>query len=888
MKSKIIKDYLDPDLPIKNQLFRVITNVTLLTLALITFISILMRESMADIMTLACAFFVFLAISYFSIKKDKITFGANLIALIIIFVVLPMSFFTGGGVKGGTPIWFVFCFVYICLVVSGKTKVVMIAAATVVVVLSYALSYFVPELVTKHSEHITYFDSLASVLLVSITVSILVSFQAYLYGRQYEITKKQKKEIEELVQAQNHFFSSMSHEIRTPVNSIIGLDEMILREENLPDEVVEDAMGISSSGKMLLTLINDILDMSKIEAGNMEIVSSEYYVGEMLSELVNMHWSLAEEKGLALHVNVDETVPAKLRGDEIRIKQVLTNVLTNAIKYTREGSVTLSIQSEESENGQIIMCYSIEDTGIGIKNENIPYLFTAFKRVDQEENRYIEGTGLGLSIVKSFVDLMGGEITVDSIYTKGSVFLIKIPQAKVDEDQIGQIQIETKHAIGKREHYRKTFDAPLANILVADDNETNLLVTKKLLRDTGITIDTVSNGEEALGKCIRKKYDIIFMDHFMPEMDGITALHRIRNQKEGMNIDTPVIVLTANAGSDLQKMYRAEGFDDYLLKPVSGKALEEMVLRYLPADYIHPVDDSEDNTDIVSTVGTIRKKMPIMITTDSVCDLPEKMLAKTEILINNYHIITEKGEFLDGVETEAEGVLSYITTSGKNARSIAPDREGYEKFFADALTRAQQIIHITMSEGIGNGYNNAMEAASSFDNVKVIESGSLSTGLGLLVLYADRMITAGLQGDELINAIEKAKGKLVSDFIVGDTRFLAKGGQISKSIDSICRAFMLHPVLTCDSSGMKPRKIMAGRRERSWDKYITGAIEKINPKETDMVFITYAGLSYKEISEIRERLIKYIPARKVMVQKASPAIAVNCGPGSFGILYMKK
>ncbi|MBQ1506780.1 MAG: HAMP domain-containing histidine kinase, partial [Erysipelotrichales bacterium] len=303
--------------------------------------------------------------------------------------------------------------------------------------------------------------SFITLILVISAIATVIHLQNMTNDYRIALLNKQNKEIEGLIASQNRFFSSMSHEIRTPINTIIGLNEMILRED-ISDEIAEDAVNIRAAGRMLLNTVNDILDMSKFQAGDMKIVADNYNTGNMLSEIVGMLWLKAKEKNLDFHINVSPDVPAELRGDEVRIKQILMNVLNNAIKYTKEGSVTLSVECNKLEDGTVNMIYTVKDTGKGIRKEDIPYLFTAFRRGDEEQNRYIEGTGLGLSIVKELVDLMGGRITVNSVYTKGSTFIVEIPQKVVDFKGIGELDMERRHVINTGERYRQKFDAPEA------------------------------------------------------------------------------------------------------------------------------------------------------------------------------------------------------------------------------------------------------------------------------------------------------------------------------------------------------------------------------------------------------------------------------------------
>ena len=274
-----------------------------------------------------------------------------------------------------------------------------------------------------------------------LAMGIVMLYTKYCLHREIVTANRQHLEIEKLNKAQNGFFSNMSHEIRTPINTIIGLNEMILRED-VSEEVMEDAANIRSAGKLLLNLINDILDMSKIQSGRMQLINGPYQTGEMLSDLVGMMWIRAKEKKLEFRVDVSPDLPNELIGDDVRIKQILINVLNNAIKYTKEGSVSLSVQCEYTDENTCNMIYSVTDTGVGIKPEDIPYLFSAFKRVDEDSNKHIEGTGLGLSIVKQLVDLMGGKVTVNSVYTKGSTFIIEIPQVCENQEKMGQYNFD--------------------------------------------------------------------------------------------------------------------------------------------------------------------------------------------------------------------------------------------------------------------------------------------------------------------------------------------------------------------------------------------------------------------------------------------------------------
>ena len=696
------------------------------------------------------------------------------------------------------------------------------------------------------------------------------------------------REVEALSKSQNQFFSSMSHEIRTPINTIIGLNEMTMRED-ISDEVAENSRNIQSASKMLLHLINDILDKSKLESGKMELTPVPYATGDMFSEIVGMIWIRTREKKLDFHINIDPMLPAQLYGDEVRIKQILINLLTNAVKYTSEGSITLNVQYEKKSDRQVLVTYSVSDTGMGIKKESIPYLFNAFKRVDESENRYIEGTGLGLSIVKEFVDMMGGTITVNSVYTRGSTFVVSIPQEIEDEQGVGDLNLEARHSHSVRRHYRVSFKAPGARILVVDDNSANLLVVSKLLRDTEIAIDTADSGEEALEKTLEVGYDLILMDHLMPGMDGIRCMHEIRHQTGGLCKDTRIIVLTANAGSEEQALYVREGFDGYLVKPVSGEILEAEVSKKLPSHLVQITSDEGIAAEISEGVDVVKRKLraPVMITTETVSDLPRSFIRTTDVALIPYHVKTADGDFLDSVEAESRGLLSYMEDGRCDARSVEPSVSEYELFFAESLTRANRIIHIAMSSRVGRGYANALEASRSFENVTVIDSMHLSSGMGLLVMEAHRMKTEGMQPDDMIKNIKALRSHINTGFIVSDTNYLAQAGRLNGTVNNIAQALLFRPVLALKKGKMGVGRIYFGSRDAAATRYIRDTLRITAGIDKRRLFITYAGLSIDELRNIRAEIEKHASFEEIYFQKASSAVTANCGPGTFGLLFIK-
>ncbi len=885
--KKIIQPVRDPGAGLQERLFRLITLIGLIGMVIAVLMGIAAGEQLVNNIGMAVGFLILFSIVYFSIRYRKIQAGSVIIGALLLYIVMPFNFLTTGGPYGGASSWYMLSVVFVALLVENKVKYVMIVTGLGVCFGMYFLSYLYPSLLAMHTVQMVYLDSAVSMAVVAVVICGLLLFQNAVFRSANRMAQQQKKEIEELNLAQNRFFSSMSHEIRTPINTIIGLNEMILREE-ISDEVAENAENIQAASRMLLTLINDILDMSRMESGRMAIVSVSYDVGAMLSDIVNMIWVRAQEKGLEFHIDVDQTMPSGLMGDEVRIKQVLINVLNNSVKYTEEGSVTLSVQCREQEHGRAWIVYSVTDTGMGIRKENIPHLFSAFKRVDEERNRYIEGTGLGLSIVRQLVDLMGGDITVNSVYTKGSTFIITLPQEIVSGKEIGCLDFEERHVAGTRKRYKTGFEAPGARVLIVDDNGTNLMVAEKLLRDTKIRTETAGSGAECLERTIQNRYDVILMDHLMPGMDGIACLHEVRTQTGGLNHDTPVVVLTANAGGENRLLYKREGFDGYLSKPVTGSQLEAEVFKHLPGELV-TMENWHDSFGVVQKpfVERTQKKMQLMISTDSVCDLPEEMTERYRIAVLPYRVVTEGGEFTDGQEAGTDGVLAYVKR-GRCAHSEAPETVRYEAFFAEQLTKAQYVVHMTMSGKISKGYENALEASKSFENVEVVDTEYLSSGMGLMVIQAAKLVAAGMPRESVLEQIGRMRTLVRTNFLVDDIEYLLRAGRISPRINTICKAIMAHPVVQLKNGKMGAGGVKFGTRKAVWKKYVESTLKGAGKIDTSLLFLTHAGLTYEEQQEIGRMISRIVTFERVIYQKASPAISINCGPGAFGLLFLVK
>lgn len=397
--------------------------------------------------------------------------------------------------------------------------------------------------------------------------------------RSNEEVEKARDAAEAANRAKSDFLARMSHEIRTPMNAVLGMNELIIKEcdDSTIKEYAKDAY---TSANSLLNIINDILDFSKIESGKLAIILDKYDMAGMLREEYTILSFKAEDKGLGLIFEIDPSIPSKLFGDSVRIKQVVTNLLNNAIKYTDKGMVTMKA-SLESKQGKLAMIrFEIIDTGRGIKEEDLGKLFDKFERIDEKNNRNIEGTGLGLNIAAMLLQNMNSELKVESEYGKGSRFFFTIPQEIINDEVIGKFEIVDSSKEAVKEEKQELIYCPNLKILVVDDNMVNLKVFEGLLRKTGAQITKATSGQKALEYTKTDKYDIIFMDHMMPGMDGVETFHAVRSQECGVNSDTPVVVLTANAIKGSYEEYLGYGFDDVCYKPTTQKDLNEKLIRW--------------------------------------------------------------------------------------------------------------------------------------------------------------------------------------------------------------------------------------------------------------------------------------------------------------------
>ncbi len=827
---------------------------------------------------------------YMATERQQTKLASWVLVLIYNLVLFPLVFIMSGGVGSGTPVWLVLGLVYIFVLFRGRDVVIAMAVSLAAFLGTYIFSYTHPQFVMVVSSEYSYLDSCITLVVVSIFIGILMRIQFVTYDKERRLAQQQKEEIEEIAHSKDLFFANMSHEIRTPINTIIGLNEMILRED-ISDEIAENAINIQNASKMLLTTINDILDLSKLESGKMEIVPAQYEISAMFSDLVNLIWIRAHQKELEFKVDIDPEIPSMLYGDEVRIKQIVTNFLTNAVKYTEKGAVTLTAKAERTAPDEILLRVSVADTGMGIRKEDLDNLFSSFKRIDGRENRNIEGTGLGLNISRQLAEMMGGRLYVDSIYRQGSTFTLEVRQRIVNVKPIGTINFSAQKQLDYRSKYKQIFTAPDASILVVDDNEMNRMVAVKLLRGTGMTVETAAGGRECLKKTAEKAYHVILMDHMMPDMDGEETMRAVRSQVKGYCQKTPILALTANVMTNAEQVYRDMGFDGYLAKPINSALLEASLLKYLPpelVEYTAAEKETEDEGESAVRQVTSARKRKLAVTADCICDLPKELLEKYQIRLMYCYVHTKEGRFCDLFEVSSDSILEYLKTEGNYAHSSTAEPEKYEEFFSETLKEAEHVLHITATTGLSGAYPNALQASRSFGNVTVFNSAHISSGHGLMVLRAAQLAEEGKSVEEICQDLEEFKDVVCSNFLVPSTDALYRNGKLSGAVHGLCHVLNLHPVLRMSQNDLKLWKIETGSIRRAKAKYIRQLLSHARQIDERVLFLTYAGCSVRQLEEIQEEVEKYVHFDRIILQKASATVSSNCGVGVFGLMYLKK
>ena len=579
--------------------------------------------------------------------------------------------------------------------------------------------------------------------------------------------------------ARDVFLANMSHEIRTPINTMLGLNELILRESQ--DETIRGyALDIKQAGTILLSLVSDILDFSKLQSGKMELAEGTYDISSLLNDLINSVSIPLRKKKLRLSLDIASDIPYKLSGDEVHLRQIIGNLLSNAVKYTQTGTVTLRLAWEKQEKETLLLKIAVEDTGVGVKEKDIARIFETFNRLDMEASRNEEGTGLGLAVTHQLVGMMGGKLEVKSEYGKGSVFSFAIPQKIINASPLGDFQEQYDKSVRNSISYREKFIAPLAKILVVDDNAMNLAVAQDLLRKTKLQIDVASSGGECLEMLKRKEYHLICMDHMMPVMDGVQTLHAIRELEDNPSRNIQVIALTANAVVGAKEFYLKAGFEDYLSKPIEPDKLEDILIQYLPKELVYLTDDEEISVESDDNEAGLNEEKLTDMGINAANGLKYMGGSRSlyeKVLRDFREILHEKEEQLKSMlaKEDVSGYAIIVHALKGNARNVGADELAEEAFELEKKSKAgkleevevQSPILFSMMRTLGENLDRYLETEASEVSVEKEEEPAekqqiteeiWKEKLRLLHLHLDEF-----DGENVLESIRELKNYQLSE-----------------------------------------------------------------------------------------------------------------------------
>ena len=596
---KFIGHFFSPDLPTDLILFNIITVIGFIGGIIAIPFNLINHTSVALSVVISISILIDGICIYTANYKNKLKNSTIAVCFVVGIGLFPVMFFLTGGINSGMVCWLSMGIIFIFMLLDGMDFVFMLLTDVAIVVGCFVISYYHPDYVIElESEKSVFIDVVQSLLLSAFAIGSIIKFQKSIYVGLYKQAsinnddllektlqaKRAERQAQTATEAKSNFLANMSHEIRTPINTIMGMDEMILRETS--EKVVEEyALDIKTASQNLLSLINDILDISKIESGKMGIVKGEYQFMSMMHDVLNNVTLRAKEKGLEIRLNIAKDIPADMLGDDIRIKQVLTNIITNAVKYTQEGYIEISANCRHNFDHTVDLSFSVTDTGMGIKSEDIKRMFKSFERLEENRNRNIEGAGIGMTITQNLLKMMGSNLEVQSVYGKGSTFSFVINQEIVNDEPIGDFEAKLKQLTSNYE-YSTSFEAPKAKFLVVDDNTMNRKVFVALLKDSKVQIVEAAGGEECLALIKQEHFDMIFLDHMMPGMDGLETFKAMATLDGNKCLATPVIALTANAIAGAKERYVTMGFHGFLSKPIVPAQLEKMIRDFLPEDLL--------------------------------------------------------------------------------------------------------------------------------------------------------------------------------------------------------------------------------------------------------------------------------------------------------------
>ncbi len=828
------------------------------------------------------------AVSYV-VQRGGVEIPIATVTLWMNVVVFPMVFFCCGGVRSGSNCWLAMGIIYIFLVYRGKPMVIYLLLTGVVDLACYVVAYIHPEYVrTLNSELSVYIDSAFGMIAVGVTAGMIFTFRRAGYAKESAMAMKQRNEIDRINASRERFYANFSHEIRNPINAIVGLNELNLRVST-DEQVTKNSQAIARSGKLLLSIVNDIMDLSQIENHSMQLSLAPFNSASVFTELMEMINKRASDKGLTLKLESDPELPKILIGDERRIVQIVLNLLTNAVKYTEEGGVTVRVTSEKIGNNRVGIRISVSDTGIGIEKKNIEHLFETYSQFDRESNSKIEGNGLGLPIAYELTSLMGGKLTVDSVYGQGSTFTADLTLGFEGDEVIGgSTYEEISRGSGVNSAYVRSFEASRAKILVVDDDAQNRSIISGLLKDTKVEVTEAGSGEEALKLTALNEYQVILVDYLMPGMTGTEVLEAIRTQSGGKCRESSIIALTgANLDGRMHNNVLYD-FDMVLTKPVEYTVLENAIADSLPKELI---DYRAENKAVAVSFTSVmaKRKRRIRITTESICDIPEDLIKKYDIGIMYLYIKTSKGRFMDTIEIDSSDLMGKLTESKSEVVPDGATVKEYEDFFGKELESSEEIIHLSFSSKMGESCGRAMEAAKSFSHVTVIDSGQISSGLGLMAIIASGWAMSERSVDAICADIRKLSKNIELSFLLPSAAIYAEYGRMAKKRGEIYDALNIHPAISISGGKLTQVRAYHGDMDKVISKHIKTTLALAGRMDRRVpVIVTHVGLAPRTQNNILRQMKRAIPENMLVLTKSSVSSAGNIGKGGVGIAFLRQ
>ncbi|MBQ6902993.1 MAG: DegV family protein [Lachnospiraceae bacterium] len=717
--------------------------------------------------------------------------------------------------------------------------------------------------------------------------------------------KLEEGEIVEMMSMQKRsedFLANVSHELRTPINAVLGIGSVI-RQDAAGGAEEANAEEIYRAGRCLSTQVEDMLDYTELDTGTITVIKEPYDISSVLNDVAVRLGLRNAQFPFEVRMEIDSELPARLTGDANIVKKLLRLSIGRALADTEEGTVEIRVYGRKREYG-INLDIEVKDTGQGLTKAQLEDARSEKYRVLSERTTSSMGLGLTFPIMNGLAEAMGGFCNISSVWGEGTRVHISIPQGA---DENAGVAVFSPDALSAAEQPQTDVSFEGLRVLVVDDEPMNLTVAESIFSGYGMAVETAGSGEEAIRMAQDNNYQIIFMDHMMPGMDGVECMHRIRSLREDETARARFVALTANASSTAREMFFAEGFDAFLAKPIdrmelirvlktvsdgvfftrpdpAGQEREILTEQQNQIELLHLAHNTAPVTKVHNETGD-GEKHAVQIAVDSGSDLPAAWVEYYRIAVINNHIRTDRGVFEDVLELNSSALFRYMDGADHTMHSDPPSVEEFRDFFARLLEKAGRVVFITLGKHASKSFERASAAAKQFRQVTVIDSGHLSSAAGMLAVYAAHLSQTEPVTDGFFDKTDQFRQRIRCSLLLDNTGYMARNGKIGAGTHKVMQAFLLHPVITAKNGAISTAKIFMGNPASVREKYIRYAFARENRIDPSLVIVVYAGLPDSERKEIGAAVLKQMPAARIVFQELSAALAGNAGPGTFGFIY---